>query len=468
MTKKIAIFGGSFNPPGIHHRSIAAEISEHFDEVVIVPCGPRPDKPTTNDVEPIARATMTDMTFRNLDRVRVELFDLEQATFTRTHQLEELFRNGGEVWHVVGTDLTTGGKDGKSFIQKTWEKGEEIWTSLRFAVVAREGFEVDRRDLPPCHEVFTVSQSTGASGMIRERAFKHESISGLVTQEVAGYIERYGLYKGALPSRSTSFFLESPRLLIVTDALNPQAIELMSRFDNYKVEHAMDGPNCILVIGGDGTMLHAIRKYWRWRLPFLGVNAGHRGFLLNGESELLEGKFPKEHLTVRQSPLLYTECLPAHPGQGGRKKALAFNDAWVERASSQAAWIEVKVNKEIRLSRMIADGILLSTAAGSTAYARAMGATPLLVETPALLLAGSNVMEPPSWKSVLLSLDSTVEFRSLQPEKRPLEGFVDGISQGKIELMQARVSHTAAVELAFCRGHDMAEKIAEIQFPATR
>ena len=66
----------------------------------LVPCGPRPDKPTTNDVDPIHRAIMGDLTFRNLDRVRVELFDLEQLTFSKTHELDERFREDGEPWHV--------------------------------------------------------------------------------------------------------------------------------------------------------------------------------------------------------------------------------------------------------------------------------------------------------------------------------------------------------------------------------
>lgn len=103
MTKRIAIFGGSFDPPGLHHYEIAKALSEEFDKVIIVPCGPRPDKVSTNDVEAIHRATMVDLTFRNLKNVEVELFDLENATFTRTHHLEEKFSQEGELWHVIGT-----------------------------------------------------------------------------------------------------------------------------------------------------------------------------------------------------------------------------------------------------------------------------------------------------------------------------------------------------------------------------
>ena len=94
-----------------------------------------------------------------------------------------------------------------------------------------------------------------------------------------------------------------------------------------------------------------------------------------------------------------------------------------------------------------------------------MGATPLLVDTEALLLTGSNVMEPPNWKSAHLPLDSVVELRTLGGAKRPVRAFVDGVLQGEMLHMTARVSRIAAAELAFSPLHDMALKLAQIQFP---
>ena len=105
MSPTIAIFGGSFNPPGAHHRVIAEQLAAQFDELLIIPCGPRPDKPVTNDVDPVYRAAMVDMTFRGIPGVRVELFDLESRTFTRQVALEEQHRTRGEVYHVIGSDL---------------------------------------------------------------------------------------------------------------------------------------------------------------------------------------------------------------------------------------------------------------------------------------------------------------------------------------------------------------------------
>ncbi|KAF0248952.1 MAG: inorganic polyphosphate/ATP-NAD kinase [bacterium] len=119
MRKSIAIFGGSFDPPGLHHHRIVEELATSFDQVIVVPCGPRPDKVTT--VDPVHRAAMVDATFRGMKNVEVELFDLENATFTRTHELEERFREQGDIWHVIGTEWVYGGSQGKSAIELFWE-----------------------------------------------------------------------------------------------------------------------------------------------------------------------------------------------------------------------------------------------------------------------------------------------------------------------------------------------------------
>jgi Predicted sugar kinase len=151
--------------------------------------------------------------------------------------------------------------------------------------------------------------------------------------------------------------------------------------------------------------------------------------------------------------------------QGEIQRSLAFNDAWVERVSGQSARIEVRVNGKPRIASMVADGALLATAAGSTAYAHAVGATPVPIGTPVLILAGSNVVRPQGWKSAVLPLDAEVEFCSLDPSVRPLRGFVDGVDQGTMVRLRARMSRIAAAELAFLPNHDMAEKLAQIQFP---
>jgi NAD+ kinase len=461
MRPRIAVFGGSFDPPGLHHRLVVEEMVQHFDRVIVVPCGPRPDKMATNEVESVYRAALTDITFRDVAKVEVDLFDLEQAVHTTTDELDQRYSNLGDVWHIVGSDLTEGGRTGNSVIQKSWKMGDEVWNTLRFAVVAKGNSQPSPDDLPPQSKLYTLkTPSDCSSAMISEKIFKREPYGHLVTPEIKAYIERYGLYRGRIPSKATHWALGHSRVLLFWDQRNPKA---RACADTLKEFHHPEKPECVVAIGGDGTMIRAIRQHWRLRVPFFGINTGHLGFLLNDTSALPETLFPPGETFVRQLPMLYVSMTTA---DGGHKEALAFNDAWVERASSQSAWLQVGVNGRVRMEKMVSDGALVSTAAGSTAYARSMGVSPLLADTPGWLLVGSNVMSPAGWKSALLPNDAFVEIVSIGGDKRPLQAFVDGRSMGSVTSIRARMSRIATVELAFCSLHDLAEKIAEIQFPS--
>ena len=220
-----------------------------------------------------------------------------------------------------------------------------------------------------------------------------------------------------------------------------------------------DPAEVILVIGGDGTMLRAIRQHWRDGLPFYGLNTGHLGFLLNDPHRL---DFWSRDLRRYRLPLLdiSTTGLDLQV-----RHEVAFNDCWIERETGQTAWVEVSVNDELRMERVVADGMLIATAAGSTSYARAMGATPLPFNANLLTLAGSNVLKPEFWRPAVLPSDSRIRLRNLDPVKRPWRGFIDGLGQGAVLEMSARVSETAFVELLFAPEYDPVAKLAVTQFP---
>jgi len=192
--KKIAIFGGSFNPPAIHHRNIVEKLIYYFDEVIVIPCGPRPDKPTANTIDPVHKIKMIDITFSNIPGVRIEFFDLENNTFTRTHKLDEIFKDEGEVWHIVGSDIIEGGGIKNSIIHKVWENADWVWNNLKFCVIERDGYKFSKDDLPPNYTVFNIG-NYGASSIIREKVFKGESINSLVTKDVEEYIIKNKIYK---------------------------------------------------------------------------------------------------------------------------------------------------------------------------------------------------------------------------------------------------------------------------------
>ncbi len=460
---KVAVFGGSFNPPGQHHFLIVRELLERggFNQVIVVPCGPRPDKLTTNDIDSVSRATMVDLTFRGLANVEVDLFDLENGTFTRTHQLDKRYGQRGDLWHVVGTDLISGGAVGQSQIQRVWKNGSEIWSSLQFLVLVRNGYKLNQADLPPRSQVQQLDLD-GASSDIRTAAMNHRSLAGLVRPEVASYIERHELYRGSWPRRTTRLRLVQPQILVFHDQRNERAVEVAAALRRWE----SDDPNLVVAVGGDGTMLRAIHQHWQRHLPFIGINVGHRGFLLNNLEGDQLAEVVSQGLEVHRSPLLYVETVT---NQGAEQRSLVANDAWVQCQPGTTGWLEVKIDGQVRLPRLVSDGVLVSTAAGSTAYARAMGATPIPVGTPELVLVGNNVLEPPNWRSAYLPLDSLIQIRSLdqaRPTKRPILGFVDGLSLGEIRQLDIRASRIAAIELAFLPGYNLGHKLAEIQFPS--
>ncbi len=457
MPKRIALFGGSFNPPGLHHRAIAQRLANEFDEVRVIPCGPRPDKPGTNSVPPVYRAALADLTFGGLPGVTIDLSDLELDRFSRNHELQTRLGTEGELWHVVGADLVAGGARGESAIQRNWERGPQLWSEARFAVLSRPGFRFDPADLPPQARTFELAE-TGSSTHIREQLSQGGDVSSLLTPGAHAYLQRYGLYRAPNPGGWARASLAGLPFHVHADPNNARAAEWRTRLP---AGRPLTEADFITVLGGDGTMLRTIREHWRERRPFFGINAGHLGFLMNAPEQVFEQPFPPNDVILRQLPMLYLEAVGR---DGGVHTAYGFNDAWLERSTSQSAWLEVRVNGIPRLPKLISDGALVATAAGSTAYARSMGASPLLADTPAWLLVGSNVMEPAHWRSALLSVDSTVEIRSLDPARRPVEAFVDGLSLGEVVSLRARISRAAAAEVAFCASHDMAEKIAAIQF----
>ena len=454
--KNIAVFGGSFNPPANHHVQIAKELAKEFDELVVVPCGPRPDKASANEIPSVYRAAMVDMAFRGIPNVRVDLFDLENRVFTRTEELDLRYSKIGIPWHVVGADLIVRGKDGNSEIQRHWQNGASLWREGNFIVFKRPGFALDPKDLPPKHRLFELTVE-GASSEIRDRLFRLQPVKNLLPEPVFQYIQRHNLYRGvSLAPKITTRFPKAEVELIV-DERNPEAVKLAKYFPKTHTAH----PDLYVVIGGDGTMLRAIRHNWQRRMPFYGVNAGHAGFLLN-QPRASASSLGERDLVLHQLPLLFVE---AEKVDGTLHSELAFNDAWVERATGQSAWISVFVDGQPRIEHLICDGVLVATASGSAAYARAMGAAPIPFNTPVLLLVGSNVFRPQEWKFAVLPIDSSVEFVALDPKKRPLNGFSDGEPLGEVVRMRIRLSRSAAVELAYDPEFDPGEKLAHMQFP---
>jgi NAD kinase/nicotinic acid mononucleotide adenylyltransferase len=453
---RIAIFASSFDPPTRFHRQAAeALLACGFDEVVICPSGPRPGRDEPEHAAPTHRAALADLAFRDLPAVRTDLTDLDECRFTPPRDLEIRYAATGEVWHVVGSEMIDGGQHGRSVIQTRWDDGPQLWRRSRFVVLHPPRCPPNPADLPPVHRLIPLNGHV-PSAYVRARIYDGDAVEGLLTPAIADYVRRHRLFVPFAPDRTTRLRFDRPRLMIVADERNPKAQRLAERFSHL----AGDPPDLILVIGGDGMMLHTIRRHWRRRVPFLGLNAGHLGFLMN---EVLPAELAGEELVGYQLPMLRVD---AEAADGQAVRGVAYGDVWLERETGQAAWLRLDVDGQTRLPKVVGDGLLVATAAGSSAYARAMGAVPVPINTPVLTLAGSNVFRPRFWRPMTLADDAVVTIASLDTSgKRPVRGFIDGEALGVVRSVTVRRSAIAAIELAFTRAFDPSGKLLRSLFP---
>lgn len=144
---------------------------------------------------------MTLLAFQNINpgKIRFDFYDLENNVFTPTYLLQERYSKefpGAELYFAIGGDLVLGGRDGNSEIQREWIRGEDVWRNAKFAVISHPDLPVNPDDLPPNSKIIEMQGTMqGRSTFIRELISRGESIDGLVSPKVAGYIKEHGLYK---------------------------------------------------------------------------------------------------------------------------------------------------------------------------------------------------------------------------------------------------------------------------------
>jgi len=195
--KRLVIYGGSFNPPGIHHRRIAEKLAEIFDIVVVVPCGLRPDKSSSDTVSNFHKKEMVKMAFSGIKNTGIDMHDLENDVYSRNYVLEYAYQYlypDYEIWHFVGGDIVSGGRFGESQIQKEWYFGKFLWQNIKFVVLERSGYKVVDDDLPPNNMLIQIENLFGSSTIIRECIKKGELPAELLDSKILQYIKKCKLY----------------------------------------------------------------------------------------------------------------------------------------------------------------------------------------------------------------------------------------------------------------------------------
>ncbi len=242
----------------------------------------------------------------------------------------------------------------------------------------------------------------------------------------------------------------------------PSAQDALKTLTAQYGHHTPSEADAIVALGGDGFMLQTLRTHIhliRKGLPIYGMNKGTIGFLMNEYSEigLLERVSKAEETTVR--PLKMTAT-----GKGTTYEELAFNEVSLYRQTQQAAHIKISVDGKTRLEHLIADGVLIATPAGSTAYNLSAHGPVIPLGAHILALTPISAFRPRRWRGALLNADAKVEFEVLNSDKRPVAASADNQEIRNIEKVSIEQDSQTSLTLLFDPNHGLGEKILREQF----
>ena len=211
----------------------------------------------------------------------------------------------------------------------------------------------------------------------------------------------------------------------------------------------------ILVLGGDGFMLQTLKKFYKYKKPFYGVNSGNFGFLMNKFSpkNTVKNLFRADKIKI--SPL---EMVVKNT-QGLTKKFIAINEVSILRQSRQAASISIKNGSTYIIKKLISDGVLVSTPAGSTAYNLSVHGPILSLNSKKLSVAPISAFRPRRWKGKVLSDKSKIIIKNLNPQKRPISAVADNTEVRNAKLVTIRTLNKIKFDLLYDKNKNLQKKI---------
>jgi len=216
----------------------------------------------------------------------------------------------------------------------------------------------------------------------------------------------------------------------------------------------------IVALGGDGLMLQTLHRFMKSGKPIYGMHRGTIGFLMN---EFAEGDL-KERLAAAQTAVIHPLLMRARDVQGKVHESHAINEVSVFRQSYQAARLRILVDGRERMPELIADGVLVSTPAGSTAYNLSAQGPIIPINAPLLALTPISPFRPRRWRGALLPDTAQVTIEVLEAEKRPVAAVADHYEVRSVKTVDVRMDHGISMHMLFDPGHSLDERILREQF----
>ena len=211
----------------------------------------------------------------------------------------------------------------------------------------------------------------------------------------------------------------------------------------------------IIVLGGDGFMLQTLKKLYKLKKPFYGINSGNYGFLMNKFSNKNFLKNLKTSRSIRIHPLQMNVKT-----KGGQvKKSIAINEVSILRQTKQASSISITSNKKNIIKNLVSDGVLVSTPAGSTAYNLSVHGPILNLDSKKLAVTPISPFRPRRWRGTTVSDKSKIIIKNLDINKRPISAVADNFEVRNVKRIVIQSNKKINFELLYDKKNSLYKKI---------
>jgi len=241
---------------------------------------------------------------------------------------------------------------------------------------------------------------------------------------------------------------------IISDT-NQKSLKIKSQLLNKFKKIKIIRPNTVIVIGGDGFMLQTLKKNKKSKKLFYGINSGNYGFLMNKFSTKTTIKNLSKANMITISPLEMT----VRNNKNQNRKYLAINEVSILRQSRQAASLSINYGSKTIIKKLVSDGVLVSTPAGSTAYNLSVHGPILSLNSNKLSISPISPFRPRRWKGKIVSDKSKINIKNLNPKKRPISAVADNIEVRNAKNVIIKTNKKIKFNLLYDKNRSLQKKI---------
>ena len=234
-----------------------------------------------------------------------------------------------------------------------------------------------------------------------------------------------------------------------------KSLKIKSELSKKIKNHSLFKSNLIIVIGGDGFMLNSLKKYYKFNKPFYGINAGSYGFLMNKYSK----KKTHKNLTLAKVIKINPLKMKVINKVNQIKKSIAINEVSILRQSRQAASISILNDQNKIIKKLVCDGVLVSTPAGSTAYNLSVHGPILNLDSKKIAISPISPFRPRRWRGKIVSDRSKIIIKNLNIKKRPISAVADNYEVRNAKIIKIEIDKKIHFNLLYDKNNSLQKKI---------